>query len=189
MNDTIIGGIIALSGIFISVISSIFISIHRSKMESQKIRNELFHRYSGEIFKNRLGAYPKIIEHLVRIFQKINLYKIKNDTLYELKIKDIENLFEEILKWDTENSTLYSAELQNVMHHTYHNLYHIITKSHDELEASFKKVDFLLELRNELFKFYLALKNDLGVYSFKSPSTITEFKSPDTVIDFSRLIK
>lgn len=72
------------------------------------------------------------------------------------------------------------------MHNTHRNLYKIINKPNDELRDLVKDDDFLIEVRNELFKLFLALKNDLGIYSFESPAVITGFKLPHTVKDLSK---
>ena len=109
--------------------------------------------------------------------------------LYEITVEDIKNLLQILLDWDTQNSILYSRELQDVLHNTYHQLYEIINKPDEELNNLLTKVDSLIKLRDEVFKLFLALKNDLGIYSFESPSVITGFKSPHTVKDLTRFIK
>lgn len=187
MNVNLITALIAFSGVLLSVVASFFVSLRKSKIESQKIRDEYLHRYAGKIFESRLEAYPKLVEHLVIFFQKVNLSRIKKEQLYEIKIADIKNLFQIILDWDAHNSVLYSPELQGMVHKTYHNLYRLLNRPEEELQPLIKNDDSLKELRNELFALYLALKNDLGIYSFKSPSVITDFKQPDTVLEFSKL--
>jgi hypothetical protein len=150
------------------------------------MRDEYSHRYAGKVFEKRLEAYPKLVEPLVIFFQKVNLFKIKRDKSYETKIDDLKALLQVLLDWDAQNAILYSVDLQNIMHDTHRNLYKIINKPNDELRALVKDDDFLIDLRNELFRLFLALKNDLGVYAFESPAVITGFKSPNTVKDLSK---
>jgi hypothetical protein len=186
MNSNLVPALIALIGVFLSALTSFYVSTRQSKLEIEKLRDEYSHRYAGKVFEKRLEAYPKIVEHLVIFFHKVNLSRIKRDKLYEIKVEDIKNLLQVLLDWDTQNAILYSTELQNVLHETYYKLYKIINKPNDELRHLIADDDFLLELRNELFKFFLALKNDLGIYSFESPSVITGFRSPKTVKDFTK---
>lgn len=181
MPDNLIPAFIALTGVVVSVLSSLFVSMRQTRIETQKLRNEYLHRYSGKLFEKRLEAYPKLIEHLVNFFHQANLHTIK--------VEDIKNLFPILLRWDSENSTFLSSESQNLMHKTYHLFFKLSESSDDELIKLITNRDSLKELRNELFKFYLALKNDLGIYSLQPPSIITEFKSPGTVIDFEKLLK
>jgi hypothetical protein len=176
----------ALIGVFVSALTSFYISTRQSKIEIQKLRDEYSHRYAGKIFEKRLEAYPKLVEHLVVFFQKVNLSRIKRGPRYQTKVADIKNLLQVLLDWDAQNAILYSVELQNLMHDAHRNLYKIINKPNDELRHLVADDEFLLELRNELFKLFLALKNDLGIYSFESPSVITGFKSPNTVKDFAK---
>ncbi|MBN2088608.1 hypothetical protein JW964_03300, partial [candidate division KSB1 bacterium] len=150
MIDNFIPSLIALTGVFFSVLSSFIISIRQSKIETRKLRNEYLHLYARKIFENRLEAYPLIIEHLVKFFQKVNLFKLKQEEQYEVKIDELRNLFQFLLDWDAQNSTLYSAELQNVIHTTYHNLYNLITTPNEKLLILLKKTSFLKRLRNEL---------------------------------------
>ena len=186
MNINLVSALLALIGIFLSALTSFYISTRQSKIEIQKLRDEYSHRYAGKVFEKRLEAYPIIVERLVVFFHKVNLSRIKRNKLYVIKVDDLKDLLQALLDWDAQNSILYSAELQNVLHDTYHKLYKIINKPSDELRHLVVDDDFLLELRNELFKLFLALKNDLGIYSFESPSVITGFKSPNTVKDLTK---
>jgi hypothetical protein len=189
MNSNLVPTILALTGIVLSSLISYVISTRQSKLEVQKLRDEYLHRYAGKVFEKRLETYPKIVEHLVIFFHKVNLFSLKKDKLYEITVEDIKNLLQILLDWDTQNSILYSRELQDVLHNTYHQLYEIINKPDEELNNLLTKVDSLIKLRDEVFKLFLALKNDLGIYSFESPSVITGFKSPYTVKDLTGVIK
>ncbi len=181
MFDNLAPALTALVGVILSALTSFYIATRQSKLEIQKLRSEYLHRYAGQVFEKRLTSYPRIVEHLVVFFHKVNLCIIKKDKQYEVQIADLNNLLQALLEWDTQNAILYSLELQTVFHNTYRNLYKITSKPDDELNRLITRDDFLLELRNDLFKFFLALKKDLGIYSFESPATITDFKSPDTV--------
>ena len=186
MDVNLVSALIALTGIVLSALTSFYISTRQSKIEIRKLRDEYSHRYAGRVFEKRLEAYPKIVEPLVVFFQKVNLFKIKRDKRYQTKVEDIRNLLQVLLDWDAQNAILYSVELQNLMHDTHRNLYKIINRPNDELRDLVTDDAFLIELRNELFKLFLALKNDLGIYSFESPAVITGFKSPNTVKDLSK---
>jgi hypothetical protein len=179
--------LITLLGILASVLTSFIISTRQSRLEVKKLRDEYLHRYSGTVFEKRLESYPKIVEHLVPFFHKVNLSKINRDEEYQVRVEDLKNLLHVLLVWDTQNSILFSRNLQDVLHNTYHSLYKTINQSNEELQRLVTDDGFLLELRNELLKLFLALKNDLGIYSFESPSAITGYKSPGTVKDLTKL--
>ena len=181
--------LIALTGVFLSALTSFYISTRQSKIEIKKLRDEYSHRYASKIFEKRLESYPKLVECLVLFFHKVNLSRIKRSKLYEVKIEDLKTLLQSLLDWDAQNAILYSTELQNVLHDTYRELYKIINRPNDELRLSVNDDEFLLQLRNELFKLFLALKNDLGIYSCESPSAITGYKSPNTVKDLAKPLK
>lgn len=74
------------------------------------------------------------------------------------------------------------------MHNTHHMLFNL-SKTDEGLNELIMNKDSLMQLRNKIFEFYLALKSDLGIYSFKPPSDITEFVSPRSVKDLTVLTK
>ena len=162
MPENLIPAIIALAGVFISVLSSLYISMRQTRIETQKLRNEYIHRYAGKLFEKRLETYPKIVEPFVIFLQNANLGRVKID--------DIRNLLPILLEWDAKNSTFLSAKSQHSLHKTYHMLFELGNSNDEELSKLIVDKESLKQLRNKIFEFYLALKNDLGIYSFKSPS-------------------
>jgi hypothetical protein len=73
MSENIIPAIIALVGVFISIVASATISARQYRIETQKIRNEYLHLYASKLFDQRMNVYPKIFESMMVITQKIRL--------------------------------------------------------------------------------------------------------------------
>jgi len=171
--------IIALAGVFFSAILSAIIAIRQTRVESQKIRDSHLHIYAEKIFEKRIVAYPKIIEHLVKIIQKVNLHQ-------EITISELESLSIYLLEWNQKYSALTSVNTEQVLHYFYTDLN---SRTKKELEVLVSDQNSLLKFRDKMLEFYLALKGDLGVYALISPASITGFKSPKTIYDVSSLYK
>jgi hypothetical protein len=180
MPDNLIPAFIALAGVPLSIVSSLIISIRQTRIETQKFRNEYLHRYSGKLFEKRLEAYPELIKHLVEFLHKINLQSIQ--------VYDIKNLFPILLNWDSENAIYLSFKTQNLMHKTYHLFFQLHESGEENLNELIMDKDALSNLRKKIFEFYLALKNDLGIYSLKPPSEIIEFKPPEDIPGFEKFL-
>ena len=60
MSDNTIPAIIALIGVSVSVIASLFVSMRQFHIESQKLRIEYLHRYAEKLFDKRVAVYPEI---------------------------------------------------------------------------------------------------------------------------------
>ena len=73
------------------------------------------------------------------------------------------------------------------MHLTYPKFYELKESSDELLNQLITNKDSLRTLRNELFKLYLALKNDLGIYSIQVPSEIIDYSSPIDVIELKNI--
>jgi hypothetical protein len=73
MNENVTPAIIALLGVLLSIIASLFVSIRQYRTESQKIRSEYLHLYAGKLFDRRMDKYPIIFEAMLAIVQKIIL--------------------------------------------------------------------------------------------------------------------
>ena len=73
------------------------------------------------------------------------------------------------------------------MHNSYHLLFEITNYADEQLSNLVTDKASMKQLRNRIFELYLALKNDLGIYSFKSPAEITEFIPPGSVKELSML--
>jgi hypothetical protein len=181
--------LITIAGIVASVVTSFVISTRQSRLEVKKLRDEYLHRYSGKIFEKRLESYPKIVEHLIPIIHKINFSEINKQEQYEIRVDELKNFLQVLLVWDTQNSILFSKNLQTVLHNRYHELYSIINDPNEKLQSLVTNHKFLERLKNDLLELFLALKNDLGIYSLELPSAITGFKSPDTLEDLAKLSK
>ncbi len=69
MTENVVAAIIALFGVFLSVVASVLVSIRQSRIESQKLRSEYLHLYAAKLFDKRMTAYTQILEPVVFIIQ------------------------------------------------------------------------------------------------------------------------
>ena len=179
MSENIIPAIIALVGVFLSILASAIVSARQYRIETQKIQTEYLHLYASKLFDHRMNAYPKIFESMLVVIQKINLKQ-------PLQPRELETLGKEFIDWNTKYSSLLSANSEYIIHKLYIYLNSMSKQERDEL---IKSPEALKNLENRLLQFYLALKNDLGVYSLVSPTVITNFESPATIKDVADLSK
>ena len=179
MSENIIPAIIALIGVFISILASAIVSARQYRIEIQKIQTEYLHLYASKLFDHRMNAYSKIFESTLVIIQKINLKQ-------PLHSRDLEVLGKEFIEWNAKYSSLLSANSEYLIHKLYIYLNSMPKQERSELV---KSPEALKDFENRLLQFYLALKNDLGVYSLVSPTAITNFESPVTIKGVADLSK
>ncbi|MDX2241676.1 MAG: hypothetical protein NW224_13410 [Leptolyngbyaceae cyanobacterium bins.302] len=67
MAEGVLSALIALVGVFSSVTASLFVSLRQSRIETQKLRDEYFHRYAGKLFEKRLEVYPELLSPFVDV--------------------------------------------------------------------------------------------------------------------------
>jgi hypothetical protein len=164
MPENAIPAIIALIGVSLSIVASVFVSMRQFRIESQKLRSEYLHRYAEKLFDKRLTVYSEVFEPVVSFIQKINLRQT-------ISPDELEKLSRELAIWNTKNSFLLSARSEQIMHELYLDLN---TMAEEERENLVKNQDSLREFKRRLLEIYIALKGDLGIYALVSPSVITE---------------
>jgi hypothetical protein len=170
MADSTITALIALSGVFASVGASLFVSLRQSKIEIQKLRDEYLHRYAGRLFEKRLEVYPELLSPFVDVIHKINLKQISS--------KEVKELFPVLSEWDTKYAVLVGAQPQQTIHRLYLMLADLSQMSDSDLQSMLDDQESLRRIKQRFLELFLSLKNDLGIYSLKSPSAITNTKDP-----------
>jgi hypothetical protein len=177
MPENTIPAIIALIGVSLSVVASVFVSIRQFRIESQKLRNEYLHRYAEKLFDKRLAVYSEVFGPVVSFIQKVNLRQT-------ISPGELEKLSRELTIWNAKNSFFLSARSEQIMHALYIDLN---TMTDEEREKLVKNHDSLREFKKRLLEIYIALKGDLGIYALVSPSVITEFKAPTSIREVAEL--
>ena len=179
MAEGVLSALIALVGVFSSVTASLFVSLRQSSIETQKLRDEYVHRYAGKLFEKRLEVYPELLSPFVDVIHKINLKQATP--------KDIKDPFPILTEWDTKNAIFLGAQPQQTIHRLYLMLADLSQMSDSEIQDMLNDSDSLRQIKNRFLDLFLAFKNDLGIYSLKSPSAITNSKDPSSFSEVDEL--
>lgn len=108
MSDATISSLIALAGVFLSLLISLFISMRQARIETQKLREEYSRLFAGKLFEKRVEIYPALSCYIVELVHKINISEITLD--------DIRNFYQALKEWDAKNAIFLSAQPQQIIH-------------------------------------------------------------------------
>ena len=171
MSMEIVASLIALAGVLISVVVSLLVNTRQTNIEIQKLRTEILQNFNSKLFEKRLEVYPDLYNSLSDFITTIQYDSITNAAL--------EKLLEEMHAW-RKYSILFSARTGLIGYELNSMLHEMTRKSDDELKVDFESPESRKALRRKIQRFELALKNELGIYSFESPTEIKEFVKFDT---------
>ncbi len=169
MTPEITAALIALSGVLISVLVTVLINYRQTVNELTKLRTEVQQEFSRRLFEKRFEAYPKLYSGLSKFIKVIQFGKISNQSINEL--------FDYFQEWDTQNAFLFSGYTGKISYDVRLLLAELIKMSDDELQKAYETPEALKELRHKMQELEIALKNELGIYAYESPTTVTEVKS------------
>ena len=179
MSEATISSLIALAGIFISVIASLFISLRQTRIETQQLRDEYMRQYAGKLLEKRIEVYPALSRLVVDVIHKINLSKVSAE--------DIQKFSQCLREWDAQNALFVSAQPQQIIHRL-HLLFADLNKMETaDLQKVLDNQESLRQIKHRLLELTLALKNDLGIFSVKSPSAIADTKAPSSYAEVDQL--
>jgi hypothetical protein len=165
--------IIALVGIFISMLVSIYTSRRQTKTELEKLRFEIKQSYAGRLLEKRLDAYPGLY-YLLSSFAK----KLKPDLLSRT---DVETFHEQLNEWDSRNSLLFTAQT-GLIHFNFRRLLtKLVNVTDEEFTRQLAFVEYCDDLRNKVGQLELALKNDLGIYVVEFDDLSKRFTSYEEI--------
>lgn len=168
MDEKIVMSLISLSGVIISVTLTFIINKFQNKLELVKIHNE----YRGQLYSKRLEAYLDIYE-LVSGFVKIIK---RNGILYD----ELNDFYEKYSLLDSKSGLLFSYTTVTSAGLMYE-IKEILTRYNKV--NTFSKETYKNIIR-KLTDVELSMKNELGVFEYKNPSTIMEnFKLSKTYKD------
>jgi hypothetical protein len=101
--------------------------------------------------------------------------------------KDVKELFPILSEWDTKYAVLVGAQPQQTIHGLYLMLADLSQMSDNDLQGMLDDQESLRRIKQRFLELFLSLKNDLGIYSLKSPSAITNTKDPSSFAEVDEL--
>lgn len=167
---------VALIGVVLSVIASLFVSRWQTKTEILKLRSELEQIYAEDILKKRLEIYPGLYSALAGVVRLIEFNEFSRSDLVELQ--------SQMEDWVENNGLLMSGNTGLTFHLFRLKLRKLLKIENEEFREQAKNVAFLREVRNSIQEMELALKTDLGIYVVEFPEENQKFKSYREIEDF-----
>jgi len=162
MANEVTAALIALGGVCISVTISYITSSRQANLEIRKLRAEIQHQFSSKLFEKRLELYPDLYNYLSKFIRIIQFDKISQ--------KAVQDLISEIHDWTSKNAILFSEPTGSISYKLRLFLVELSKKSDMELQQEFSSKQALSDLRRRVQELELALKNELGIYSFETPT-------------------
>ena len=156
MSTEIIVALIALFGVVISVVISLYTSMKQTKVELQKLRSEIQETYAGKLLEKRIEIYPDMYFLLSDFGKKIQYGLVSKS--------DVTELLGRIDDWDSKKSLFFSAITNSVSYHFRKTLVQITKMTDEEFQKEFASEETRRDLRHKAGTFELALKSDLGIY-------------------------
>lgn len=167
----IVTSIIALIGVLLSVSISIYTSRRQTQIDLEKFHAEMHQNFNAVLFKKRLDIYPEIYATLTEFSDNIKYQKITKD--------QITKMFTPLQNW-RKHSFLFTAKTGHLAFELKEELLRLTDKTDGELEVYFNNIEARKRLRRKVQEVELALKSELGIYGFHSPtilSNVTEFQT------------
>ena len=176
MDPQISAAWIALVGITVSVIASLFGSFRLINTEMRKLRAEIEQTYASKLIEARLQTYPELYGALSGTIRTIQFDTLTKENLTQLQSK-MEN-------WALTGSLFASAETGLVFHRLRIYLQNLLQMSDSEFQSKVSTIAGLKEIRNNIHQLELALKYDLGIYIVEFSDRAKRFESYQEITDF-----
>ncbi|KPV54067.1 hypothetical protein SE17_06000 [Kouleothrix aurantiaca] len=169
MSTEVITAFIALGGVVVSIIASIFVSLRQATIELRKTRTEFQQTYTDKLLEKRLEVYPALYK-LTSDFDKI----IRYDTLEK---HHIDELFKHILEWDSANAIFMSGRTVFTHVKFLMTLARLVKMPIEDFQKKYADPQERKQLLDQANEVEVALKNDLGVYVIEFPDVDRTFAS------------
>lgn len=170
--EQIIAGGIALIGVVVSVVVSIWTSNKNIKTEITKINKQIEQGFAQKLIEARLQVYPKI-------YKTVNsLIKIIEVKIPEREV--VEKFYEEFVDHISNHAILFGGETDNMSYDIRKAVYKILHQDNELTNVeTWKSIRFMLQ------GFEIALKTDIGVYvvDFKDAERKLKIKSYPTIAE------
>jgi hypothetical protein len=169
MSSEILAALIALVGVVVSVIVSLFINVRQTNAELQKLRSEIQQTYADKLLDKRLEVYP-------------DMYFILSDFMKNIEDgivtkTDVNELHQQTRDWNSRYSVFFSGDTGGISYRFRQMLSELIKMTDEEYRRKFEDPEALRELRHRVGEFELALKSDLGIYVVEFSDLTKRFKS------------
>ena len=166
MSGEITVALIALGGMVISVLASLFISMRQTSAELSKMRTEIRQTYADKLLEKRIEIYPGLYKLLSEFTKEIKeARKISRARLAELETQ--------ITDWDVSNAVFLSGKAFELSYRFRKLVIELMNQSTEEFDDS----AILLDLRGKADGVKLALKEDLGIFVVEFPEADVAFES------------
>lgn len=177
----VVAALISLAGVIISVVIAYIASARQTNIEIRKLRREILQEFNVRLFDKRFDAYTELYTYL-SAFTKVLQFggQITKTAICEL--------YDQVQKWDTKHALLFSARTGIINYEFRVMLYQLSQKSEQELAIEYSAEDALYQLRQKIGQFELALKDELGIYTFESPTALGPQQRFDAYSDIAKLV-
>ena len=166
MHEEIIVAFIALGGVIISVLVSLYTSMRQTNTELSQLRAEIQQTYTDKLLEKRIEVYPSLYK-LLSIFTK-SIVSTQPTSLNQLQ-----KLLRELSEWDVENAIFLSGKAFELSYRFRIQVSKVVGDPPDDLA----NVELLADLRRKADDVKLALKEDLGIFVVEFLDEQKEFKS------------
>jgi hypothetical protein len=168
MPAEIIAALIALTGVIVSVLLSYRTTVHQTNLEVSKYHEEVLQGFGAKLFEKRLEAYPILYSYLSK-FIKVIEFGVPSKA-------DIDELVCNMQDWDTHYAILFSAVTGRVSYETRKTAIQLGQMSPEALKQWASCTTELQATKHKLAELEIALKNELGIYTFESPTQMDVLK-------------
>jgi hypothetical protein len=157
ISTEIVVALIALFGVLLPILVSLFVSKKTISTELRKLRFQAEQVFWSEILKRRMDTYPQLY-YLLSEFNK------KIEFTHQISKTDIESLSVKINEWDSENAIVFSRRTATLCYRFREMLWELIEESDEELKKKLSNQELLRDIYQKTGTLELALKSDLGIY-------------------------
>ncbi len=181
-NTGVIEAIIALVGILISIAVSLFVSLRRTNLEIEKLRNDMKNAYASKLTDQRLSCYPDAYRILSQFTKRLRFEPI-------IVKEDLESLEVKLGNWDSSYALFCSSGTAYLLHNFMMHLHDLTLKTDEEVRQQFDVPEKRKKFRRRLSELELALKNDIGIYIVDFAELSKEFSSYEDLLSHIKVIK
>ncbi len=168
MPTEVVTALIAAMAASIAAIVSYITGHRQAKIEIEKFRSELQSCFGGKLFEKRLDVYPELYRHISDLIKTMRYGEISKETVI--------GLFERWQEWDSRHAILFSAYTHGICSPVRHEIGRLSQLSDDDLRSEIDTMKARQLLKLSLQRVELALRHELGVFAFESPTDFEEIE-------------
>ena len=168
LSPEIIVSLIALIGVLISALVSLFISKAEVNSRIKNLRYEIQQTYAANLQEKRMEVYPALYTLLSEFTNRI-----QNRTL---SLDWLKGFYADLCEWDAKHALFLSARTNGLAYKFRRFIRNISETNSTALEQRLKTPEKRQQLIRKAWELELALKNDLGIFQ-------VEFFNPEKIFD------